>query len=118
MKPLAYLMRPKSFDDIVGQDNLVGPNGVIRKMVDNNHLFSFILYGNPGCGKTTIALATCEVAKVKYFKFNASTDSKDILKQIINEARFCDTCIVIVDEIHRMKKIFKTIYYHLLKTEH
>ena len=40
MKPLAYLMRPKSFDDIVGQDNLVGPNGVIRKMVDNNHLFS------------------------------------------------------------------------------
>ena len=47
MKPLAYLMRPKSFDDIVGQDNLVGPNGVIRKMVDNNHLFSFILYGNP-----------------------------------------------------------------------
>lgn len=36
MKPLAYLMRPKSFDDIVGQDNLVGPNGVIRKMVDNN----------------------------------------------------------------------------------
>lgn len=104
MKPLAYLMRPKSFDDIVGQDNLVGPNGVIRKMVDNNHLFSFILYGNPGCGKTTIALATCEVAKVKYFKFNASTDSKDILKQIINEARFCDTCIVIVDEIHRMKK--------------
>ncbi|MEI3526774.1 MAG: AAA family ATPase [Bacilli bacterium] len=63
-----------------------------------------MLYGNPGCGKTTIALATCEVAKVKYFKFNASTDSKDILKQIINEARFCDTCIVIVDEIHRMKK--------------
>ena len=104
MKPLAYLMRPKSFDDIVGQDNLVGPNGVIRKMVDNNHLFSFILYGNPGCGKTTIALATCEVAKVKHFKFNASTDSKDILKQIINEARFWDTCIVIVDEIHRMKK--------------
>ena len=51
MKPLAYLMRPKSFDDIVGQDNLVGPNGVIRKMVDNDHLFSFILYGNPGCGK-------------------------------------------------------------------
>lgn len=104
MKPLAYLMRPKTFDDIVGQDHLVGKNGVITKMINSNHLFSFILYGNPGCGKTTIALATCEMSKIKSFKFNASTDTKDILKQIINEARFLDTAIIIVDEIHRMKK--------------
>lgn len=104
MKPLAYLMRPNKFEDIVGQDHLVGTNGVITKMINSNHLFSFILYGNPGCGKTTIALATCEVSKIKYFKFNASTDSKDVLKQIINETRFLDSAIIIVDEIHRMKK--------------
>ena len=104
MKPLAYLMRPKTFDDIVGQDKLIGKNGIIKKMVDNKHLLSFILYGNPGCGKTTIALATCENAGIKYFKFNASTDNKDVLKQIINEARFLDSAIIIVDEIHRMKK--------------
>ena len=104
MKPLAYLMRPKSFNDIVGQDHLVGQNGVITKMINTNRLFSFILYGNPGCGKTTIALATCEMSKIKSFKFNASTDSKDILKQIMNEARFLDSAIIIVDEIHRMKK--------------
>ena len=104
MKPLAYLMRPKTFDDIVGQDHLVGKNGVIRKMVESNRLFSFILYGNPGCGKTTIAMATCEMSKIKSFKYNASVDSKDVLKQIINEARFLDDVIIIVDEIHRMKK--------------
>lgn len=104
MKPLAYLMRPNSFNDIVGQDHLVGENGVITKMVNSNRLFSFILYGNPGCGKTTIALATCEMSKIKSFKFNASTDSKDVLKQIMNETRFLDNAIIIVDEIHRMKK--------------
>lgn len=104
MKPLAYLMRPKQFSDIVGQDHLVGSNGIITKMINSKKLFSFILYGNPGCGKTTIALATCDVAGIKSFKFNASTDSKDVLKQIMNEARFLDSAIIIVDEIHRMKK--------------
>lgn len=104
MKPLAYLMRPTSFDDIVGQDHLVGPDGVITKMLSKNCLFSFILYGNPGCGKTTIAEAVCKQSNKRWFKFNASTDNKDALKQIIAEARFCDDAIVIVDEIHRMKK--------------
>lgn len=104
MKPLAYLMRPKSFADIVGQDHLVGKSGIITRMIETKHLFSFILYGNPGCGKTTIALATSEIAQIKAFKFNASTDNKDNLKQIINEAQFLDEAIIIVDEIHRMKK--------------
>lgn len=104
MKPLAYLMRPNTFEDIVGQDHLVGENGIIRKMLKSNSLFSFILYGNPGCGKTTIAEATCKLSGFKWFKFNASTDNKETLKQIITEAVFLDEAIIIVDEIHRMKK--------------
>lgn len=104
MKPLAYLMRPNSFEDIVGQDHLVGKNGIINKMLSTNSLFSFILYGNPGCGKTTIAEATCKLSGFKWFKFNASTDNKETLKQIITEAAFLDNAIIIVDEIHRMKK--------------
>lgn len=104
MKPLAYLMRPTEFKDIVGQEHLVGPDGVITKMINKNCLFSFILYGNPGCGKTTIAEAVCKVSNIKWFKFNASTDNKDALKQIINEARFYKDTIIVVDEIHRMKK--------------
>lgn len=51
MKPLAYRIRPKTFDDIVGQDHLVGPNGIIRKMLSKDQLFSMILYGPAGCGK-------------------------------------------------------------------
>lgn len=104
MKPLAYTMRPKTYDDIVGQDHLVGPNGVLTKMVETKHLFSFILYGSPGCGKTTIAEATCNMLDVPSHRFNASTDSKDNLRQIINDAKFSNETIVIIDEIHRMKK--------------
>ena len=55
MKPLAYRIRPQEFNDIVGQDHLVGENGVITKMLNKNTLFSFILYGPAGCGKTSIA---------------------------------------------------------------
>ena len=99
MKPLAYLMRPNTFEDIVGQDHLVGENGIIRKMLKSNSLFSFILYGNPGCGKTTIAEATCKLSGFKWFKFNASTDNKETLKQIITEACFLDEAIIIVDEL-------------------
>lgn len=104
MKPLAYLMRPTTFEDIVGQDHLVGTDGVITKMLSKNCLFSFILYGNPGCGKTTIAEAVCKLSTWRWFKFNASTDNKDALKQITAEAKFCDNAIIVVDEIHRMKK--------------
>ena len=104
MKPLAYAMRPTHYDEIVGQDHLVGPDGVLRKMIESNHLFSFILYGEPGCGKTTIAEATRKMVNIPSHHFNASTDNKDILKQIINDARFNKDTIIVIDEIHRMKK--------------
>ena len=104
MKPLAYAMRPTHYDEIVGQDHLVGKTGVLRKMIESNHLFSFILYGEPGCGKTTIAEATRKMINIPSYHFNASTDNKDILKQIINDARFNKDTIIVIDEIHRMKK--------------
>lgn len=104
MKPLAYTMRPKNFNEIVGQNHLVGPKGILRKMVETHNLFSFILYGNPGCGKTTIAESICLMSGIKWFKFNASIDNKELLKQIMHEARFLNEAIIVVDEIHRMKK--------------
>ena len=104
MKPLAYTMRPTHYDDVVGQEHLVGKNGVLRKMIEQNHLFSFILYGDPGCGKTTIAESTCQMLNCPSFRFNASIDNKDKLKKIISEAKYYDNSIIVVDEIHRMKK--------------
>ena len=104
MEPLAYKIRPKSFDDIVGQDHLVGPKGVIRKMLDQNKLFSLILYGPAGCGKTSIAEIIASYFPLTSFSFNASCDTKSKLKEISDCANLYPNIICIIDEIHRMKK--------------
>ena len=104
MKPLAYRVRPKSFDDIIGQDHLVGQKGVIKKMLDNNMLCSMILYGPAGCGKTSIATIIGEMYPLSSFSFNASTNSKAKLKEIADSAKYHENTICIIDEIHRMKK--------------
>ncbi len=104
MKPLAYRIRPKEFKDIVGQDHLVGEKGIIIKMLEQNKLFSMILYGPAGCGKTSIAEIIANMFPLSTFSFNASCDSKAKLKEIIDSAKFYDNIICIIDEIHRMKK--------------
>lgn len=99
MEPLAYRLRPKDFDGIVGQEHLVGPNGVLRRMLEKGMFSSCILYGPAGCGKTTIA----EIIASKYEKvahFNASIDNKAALKNIVEDSG----TLCIVDEIHRLKK--------------
>ncbi len=104
MQPLAYRIRPTKFEDLVGQDHLVGPNGIIKKMLDKEQLFSLILYGAPGIGKTTIAKIISNNYSLNVFEFNASVDGKDKLKEIISNTSFYENTIVIIDEIHRMKK--------------
>lgn len=104
MQPLAYKLRPKTFEDIIGQDHLVGKNGVITKMLAKNQLCSMILYGPPGVGKTSIATVLSSYFPLNHFFFNASTDQKAKLKDIIDNANYFDTCLVAIDEIHRMKK--------------
>jgi len=104
MQPLAYRIRPKDFKDIVGQDHLVGSNGVITKMLNQGKLFSMILYGNPGCGKTSIAEIIASFYPMSSFSFNASTDNKEKLKDIADSTKYYDDTICIIDEIHRMNK--------------
>ena len=104
MEPLACRLRPKTFDDIIGQDHLVGPNGVIRKMCENNNLFSLILHGDPGIGKTSIANVIASYYGLNVFEFNASVDNKAKLKDISESVKFYADSLVIIDEIHRMKK--------------
>ena len=103
MKPLAYMMRPQSIDEIVGQDHLLGPNKPIRRLIESKQMISLILYGNPGVGKTTLANCIVDAINKPYFKFNASTDNKQALREIIEHSALYDI-IIIIDEIHRMKK--------------
>ena len=102
-RPLAYRARPTNLEEIVGQDHILGKNGVIKRMIDNDHLFSLILYGPPGIGKTTIATALSEKFGLNTFKFNASTDKKAHLSEII-KVSINYGALVIIDEIHRMNK--------------
>ena len=104
MEPLAYLMRPSTFDEIAGQQHLIGSNGVIRRITKNNKLTSMILYGKPGIGKTTIASVICNEASIPYSTFNASSDNKASLTKLIQEASKYEKYILVIDEIHRMKK--------------
>lgn len=104
MEPLACRLRPKTFDDIIGQDHLVGENGVIRKMCQSGKLFSLILHGDPGIGKTSIANVIASYYGLNVFEFNASTDNKAKLKDISETINYYNESIVIIDEIHRMKK--------------
>ncbi len=103
MEPLAYRLRPQKLEDIVGQEHLIGKNGALTRMIEKKQLPSIILYGNPGTGKTTIALALCHTLEAPYQTFNASTDNKAQLKSIIDNIT-SDNSFLIVDEIHRMKK--------------
>jgi len=102
MKPLAYRMRPQKFEDVFGQDHLIGKDGVLTSMLAKKKLLSFILYGPPGTGKTTIAQLFAERSGLDFYFFNASTDTKTKLKDIIETTNYHDILIV-VDEIHRMK---------------
>lgn len=104
MKPLAYLLAPQKIEDVVGQEHLVGPNGFIYKMIKNNKMTSIILYGKPGIGKTSIANVICNEMNIPYDVFNASTDNKAKLTKIIDLACNYDRFILLIDEIHRMKK--------------
>jgi len=103
LEPLAYKLRPKTIDDIVGQKHLVGENGIIRKMLQKKRIPSLIFYGEPGIGKTTLAMVICQELGLPYFTFNASTDNKQLLKEYIEQGQNYQI-ILIIDEIHRMKK--------------
>ena len=103
-EPLAIKMRPTKISEIIGQKHLVGKDKPIYNFVKNKVLFSMILYGNPGIGKTSIATAISNEIDMKYRFFNAVTNDKKDLNIIIEEAKMYDGIILILDEIHRLNK--------------
>lgn len=101
---LAYRMRPQHLDDILGQKHLIGDNKILKRFVQTHHPMSMILYGPPGCGKTTIATCLANDLELPYRIFNASTGNKKEMDIIIEEAKLYDGMFVIIDEVHRLNK--------------
>lgn len=103
-QPLAYRMRPRNLYEVVGQQHLVGPGKIIRRMVEAKMLSSMILYGPPGTGKTSIASAIAGSTRYAFRMLNAATDTKKDLQIVAEEAKMSGTVILLLDEVHRLDK--------------
>ncbi|MBQ3475417.1 MAG: replication-associated recombination protein A [Bacilli bacterium] len=115
-EPLALKLRPKNIEDIIGQEHLVGENGPIRNFINNQKVFSMILYGQPGIGKTSIASVIAKQVNMKYRILNATVNDKKDLMVVIEEAKMYDGLILIMDEIHRLNKDKQDILLPVLES--
>ncbi len=109
-QPLAYRMRPKSLDEFVGQEHIVGKDKLLYRTIKADRLSSLILWGPPGCGKTSLAKVISETTKYKFTKLNAVTSGVGDIKNAIQEAdnpllNPSGKCILFIDEIHRFNKL-------------
>lgn len=104
MEPLALKLRPKCLKEVIGQTHIIGKDKVLTNLVKNKKLFSMILYGKPGIGKTSIATAIVEELGLKYRMLNATINNKKDFDIVIEEAKMYGELVVIMDEIHRLNK--------------
>ena len=108
-QPLAERLRPKTLDDYIGQKHLVGPDAILRKMIDAGRISSFILWGPPGVGKTTLAQIIANKLETPFFTLSAVTSGVKDVREVIEKARNSRyfnqaSPILFIDEIHRFSK--------------
>lgn len=104
MKLLADELRPKTINDVLGQEHLIGKGKVLYNLIENKKMFSLILYGNPGIGKTTLAKVIANEMDMPFEFLNATQNNKADFEMAMNDARLNGQKIIIIDEIHRMNK--------------
>ncbi len=109
--PLAERLRPQTLENYIGQKHLVGPDGILRRMIESGHVASFILWGPPGVGKTTLARIIANTTKSPFYTLSAVTsgvkDVRDVIDRCRNEAGGMFSTgrpILFIDEIHRFSK--------------
>ncbi len=104
MEPLASSLRPKSLQDYVGQEHLVGTGKPLAVAIEKKHLFSFILYGPPGSGKTTLARIYAQAINADYHELSAVSAGKDDIRSILGGGNLFGPKVLFLDEIHRFNK--------------
>lgn len=111
LQPLAERLRPRNLDEYIGQSHLVGPDGIIRRMIDTGNVSSFILWGPPGVGKTTLAKIIANTTQSSFFTLSAVTSGVKDVREVIENARrevmgmfSKGRPILFIDEIHRFSK--------------
>lgn len=104
MEPLAARSRPKTLDEVVGQEHLVGPGKPLRIAVEKKHKFSFILWGPPGTGKTTIARIYAQALEAELFELSAVSAGKEDMRKILSADTHGRDKVLFLDEIHRFNK--------------
>ena len=109
-KPLAFRMRPKTLEEYVGQEHILGKDKILYRTIKADRLSSIILWGPPGCGKTSLARVISETTKYKFTKINAVTSGVSDIKNAVADASNLmlnpsGKCILFIDEIHRFNKL-------------
>lgn len=104
MEPLAHKIRPRNLKEFIGQQHLVGKGQPLRIAIETKHLFSFILWGPPGVGKTTLARIYAKALNAEYYELSAVSAGKDDIKKILETGNLLGPRILFLDEIHRFNK--------------